>query len=413
VALLSGTGATSEAVEVGLGERLGRSAAAYQHYMQRMVWPVNLAMPCLRPAQWPLAELVSATIVVATLTPGAVWQGRRQPWLLVGWFWFLGTLIPVIGLVPVGVHAVADRYTYFPLIGLFLALACCAAENVNRLRLGRAALAVAAGIVLLSCVAATRAQIQFWRDSETLFRHAIAVNPENYIAHDAVGLHLFKQGKTDEAIWAYETALRINPLYDVAHGGLARALAEQKRYDEAVAHYETALRLRPNDVKTRNNFGSVLLLQGHYEAAARQFEEVTRLQPNHAQAQNNLAICCKKLGRIGDAITHYRVALRLQPDAPEALNNLAWLLAAHPDARFRSGAEAVTLATRVCELTKYQNPVPLATLAAAYAETGRFREAVAFAEQAQAVTKGAPGALAEQLTAMLEAFRASRPYHAE
>jgi protein O-mannosyl-transferase len=413
VMLLSASGATREVVEVGLGERFGRAAAAYQHYLAKMFWPCNLTMPYLRPGRWPLAEIVSAAIILVALTLGAVWQWRRRPWLLVGWCWFLGMLIPVIGLVPVGVHAMADRYTYFPLIGLFLALACCAAELGRRSRLAPASLAVVAAAILVGCLAATRAQVRFWRDSETLFRHAIAVNPANYIAHGAVGLHLFNHGKAAEAIGHYERAIQINPLYDVGHSSLARALADLKRYDEAVAHFEIALRLRPDDVKTRNNFGGVLLLQGRYEAAAREFEEVARLQPDHARSHNNLAICCKKLGRIGDAITHYREALRLQPDSPEALNNLAWLLAAHPEARFRNGTEAVTLATRVCELTRYQNPVPLASLAAAYAEIGRYPEAISFAEQAQAPTKDSPGALAERLSAMLEAFRAGHPYRAE
>ena len=173
------------------------------------------------------------------------------------------------------------------------------------------------------------------------------------------------------------------------------------------------LRLHPDDAGAHNNLGNVLALQGKPEEAVRQFEEAVRLKPDHAVARNNLAISCKKLGRTARRSAHYREAIRLKPDFLEPLNNLAWLLAAHPDARFRNGAEAVGLATRACELTKYQNPTPLATLAAAYAETGRFPEAVSFAEQAQELAKGGQGALAERLAAMLEAFRAGRPYYAE
>jgi Flp pilus assembly protein TadD len=157
----------------------------------------------------------------------------------------------------------------------------------------------------------------------------------------------------------------------------------------------------------------VLAQQGKHEAAVRQFEAAVRLKPDHAGAHNNLAISCKKLGRISEAIAHYREALRLEPNSPPALNNLAWTLAAQPDARFRNGAEAVGLATRACELTQYRNPTPLATLAAAYAETGRFPEAISFAERAQEAAKGAQGALADRLSAMIEAFRAGQPYHAE
>jgi Flp pilus assembly protein TadD len=203
----------------------------------------------------------------------------------------------------------------------------------------------------------------------------------------------------------------MNPLYDAAHSNLGRALAGQRRYDEAVTHFETALSLRPDDVKTRNNLGNVLAQQGRHAEAVREFEEALRLNPDHVTAHNNVAISYKKLGRIGEAIAHYREAIRLQPDSVEAINNLAWLLAAHPDAQFRNGAEAVPLATRACELTKYQNPVALTTLAAAYAETGQFQTAISFAERAQELAKGSQGALAERLSAMLEAFRAGRPYY--
>jgi Flp pilus assembly protein TadD len=178
-----------------------------------------------------------------------------------------------------------------------------------------------------------------------------------------------------------------------------------------VTHFETALSLRPDDVKTRNNLGNVLAQQGRHAEAVREFEEALRLNPDHVTAHNNVAISYKKLGRIGEAIAHYREAIRLQPDSVEAINNLAWLLAAHPDAQFRNGAEAVPLATRACELTKYQNPVALTTLAAAYAETGQFQTAISFAERAQELAKGSQGALAGRLSAMLEAFRAGRPYY--
>ncbi len=222
----------------------------------------------------------------------------------------------------------------------------------------------------------------------TPFRHALEATHGNYVAHNGLRLHLFKQGRVEEAIIHYEAAPQINPLYDVAHSNLGRALAEQRRYDQAVAHFEAALRVRPDDVKTLNNLGSVLVLQGRPEEAVRHFEKVLRLQPDRSGAHNNLAISCKKLGRIGEAIAHYREALRLQPDSLEALNNLAWMLAAHPDAQFRNGTGAVQLATRACELTRYQHPIPLGTLAAAYAETGRFPEAVSFAERAQELAKG-------------------------
>jgi protein O-mannosyl-transferase len=410
--LLSRAGATSEGPDVGLGVRLARSFIAYQHYLLKMVWPTGLALPYLRPAQWPVWESLSGIALVGALSCAAVWQGRRRPYLLVGWFWFLSTLVPVIGLVPVGSSAVADRYTYFSLVGLFVAGVWAAADVAQGRPYRFSALALAGSAVLVGCLVATHAQLRVWRDSETLYRHALAVTRDNYVAHNGFGLDLFKRGKVDDAISQYEAALQINPLYDVAHSNLGRALAEQKRYDEATGHFETSLSLQPSDAKTRNNFGSLLVLQGRYEEAVRQFEEAVRLQPDHAPAHNNLAISCKKLGRMGEAIAQYREALRLQPDSIEALNNLAWILATFPEAQFRNGTEAVELATRACELTQYQNPIPLGTLATAYAEAGRLQEALSFAERAQELANRGPPALVARMSAMLEAFRAGRPYHA-
>ena len=136
-----------------------------------------------------------------------------------------------------------------------------------------------------------------------------------------------------------------------------------------------------------------------------------RLKPNHAGAYNNLAISCKKLGRIGEAIAHYRETMRLQPDYLEPLNNLAWMLATHPDAQFRNGTEAVQLATRACELTRYENPIPLGTVAAPYAAAGQFKEAIVYAERAQQLAEGRQPALAARFSAMLEAVRAGHPYY--
>src|SRR5439155_10973695 len=159
--------------------------------------------------------------------------------------------------------------------------------------------------------------------------------------------------------------------------------------------------------------GNVLFLLGRYAEARAQFAEVVRLDPNHAEAHNNLALACRKLGQTAEAIPHFRQAIQLKPDFPAALNNLAWVLAANPDGHFRNGLEAVQLATRACELTRYEQPVMLATLAAAYADAARFSEAASFAEQAQARAPRGESALAKRLQSMLDAFRAGRPYYAD
>jgi tetratricopeptide (TPR) repeat protein len=443
----SGGGAVVPVAVLPFPQRLANAILAYVGYLEKMFWPAHLTILYPLREAVPTGTVIFSGAVLATVTAWVAWNFRRRPYLAVGWFWFLGMLVPVIGLVQVGMQRMADRYTYLPLIGVFVMLAWEIPERLGKRRLSRKILAALASLTLLACVAATNRQLGYWKDSEHLFGHALEVAPANYIALDNYGRALLKQNKLPEALQSFAAAVALAPDLDAARCDLGTTLLEQGKYDEAADQFlrvlelqpdhvaallqlgltrgrqgrlqqaaeafSRALRLRPNDASAHNNLGNVLAQQGKHEEAVRQFEETVRLQPDHAGAHNNLAISCKKLGRIAEAIAHYREALRLEPNSLPALNNLAWTLAAHPDARFRNGAEAVGLATRACELTKYQNPTPLATLAAAYAETGQFREAVSFAEQARAPTKGSQGVLADRLSAMLESFRAGRPYHAE
>jgi protein O-mannosyl-transferase len=428
-------------------QRLANAAVACTGYLEQAFWPANLAILYPLAGDVPLGKLVVSVVVLAAITGWAVWSWRQRPHLGVGWFWYLGMLVPVIGLVQVGMQRMADRYTYLPLIGVFVMLAWEIPERLGKWRWGRHVLAAAAALVLVAGVAATSRELSYWKDSERLFGRALEVAPANYIALDNYGRALLKQRKLPEAIQAFRAAVDLRPDLDPSRCGLGSALQEQGKYEEAAEQFvrvlelqpdnvvallqlglmrgrqgkleeaadllSRALRLHPNDAGAHNNLGNVLLLQGKYAEAARQLEAALRLQPNHTGALNNLALACKKLGRTDEALAHYREALRLQPDSLESLNNLAWTLAAHPDARFRNGPEAVSLATRACELTRYQNPTPLATLAAAYAETGQFREAISFAQTAQAATTGVQSPLTVRLAAMLEAFRAGRAYHAE
>ncbi len=440
-------GAVVPVAVLAFPQRLANAIVAYAGYLEKMFWPAHLTILYPLGGDVPTGALILWGAVLAAVTAWVMRNFRCRPYLAVGWCWYLGMLVPVIGLVQVGMQRMADRYTYLPLIGVFVMFAWEIPERLGKWRLSRNVLAAVASLALAACVAATSRQLGYWKDSEHLFGHALEVTPANYITLDNYGRALLKQGKLPEALRSFGAAVALAPELDAARCGLGTTLMEQGKYDEAADQFlrvlelqpdhiiaqlqlgiirgrqgklEQAaeafshmLRLHPDDAGAHNNLGNVLAQQGKHEAAVQQFEEAVRLKPDHAGAHNNLAISCKKLGRIAEAIAHYREALRLEPNSLPALNNLAWTLAAHPDARFRNGAGAVRLATRACELTKYQNPTPLATLAAAYAETGRFQEAVSFAERAQEAANGGQGALADRLSAMLEAFRAGGSYHAE
>jgi cytochrome c-type biogenesis protein CcmH/NrfG len=323
--------------------RGGNALVSYVRYLGMMVWPVNLAVFYPHPGALPLRVVVSAGLMLAGVTVWVMRAARVRPSLAVGWLWYVGTLLPVIGLVQVGLQARADRYTYLPLLGLFVMAAWGLADWLGRWRWGRVALAGGAVAVISACAAATGQQVAVWRNSVTLFEHALAAGWESPLAH-----------------------------YNLAH-----ALAKQGRTAEAITQYREALRLKPDEPKTHDNLGLLLADQG----------------------------------RTAEAIAEIREALRLKPDRPGPLNNLAWILAANPEAELRDGAGAVRLAERACKLTAYQEAGLLDTLAVAYAEAGRFPEALATAEKAVGIaTRNGEESLAEEIRSRLPLYRAGRPY---
>ncbi len=243
------------------------------------------------------------------------------------------------------------------------------------------------------------------------YRAALKVVPRSELAHCGLGQALSKEGKADEAAKQFEEALRVHPDYVPALLQFGVLHARQRNVDEAAKLLSEAVRLQPDNPLAHNYLGNALSQQSHAEEAAAQFEMALRLKPDFALAHNNLAITCKKLGRNADAISHYQAAIQLEPNFLEPLNNLAWTLATAPDASLRNGREAVVLAARACELTRYQKPLPLATMAAACAETGRFGDALVFAERAQQLS-GGQGPVATIAVGMLEDFRANRPHRA-
>ena len=437
------SGAVESLDQLPLASRLANALAAYSAYLGQMFWPMNLSVfyPHLPVPPW---QVVSSTLLWACLTVLCLRQARPRPWLLVGWAWFCVMLLPVIGLVQVGWQARADRYTYLPLIGAFIMLAWGVAEFFPRSRACRLCPILGAALVLGACLAVTRLQLKHWQNSVALFSHALKVTSGNWLAHNNLGTALAEQGKMDEAVEHFRAALQLNPAYDDALNNLGRFLAEQGKWDEAQTRLAALVRRNPRHAGAHRNLGHVLLAEGAAADGVAQYALARQLQPDDPTTPEDLAAVLAQpaesqlappylrqalellptaemrarvagawagQGKLPSAVQGYRAALALQPQSPELLNNLAWLLATCPVANVRDGTEAVRLGERACELTRFKRPLMVGTLAAAYAEAGRFAEAVATARQAGALAaESGDGALAAKNQALLELYRAGRPY---
>jgi Tfp pilus assembly protein PilF len=312
---------------IPLNLRAANAVVSYAAYIGKMLWPARLAVfyPYVRPLpEWWVA---GACLGLVAVSVAVLWAGQRRPYLPVGWFWYLGTLVPVIGLVQVGSQPIADRYTYLPLIGLFIVVAWGVPDLLIRWPLGRVALPAAAVVAISGCAIAAWAQLQNWESSAALWTHALEVTTGNNVAYNNLGNVLAKQGKFDDAIAQYSEALRIKPDYAFAHNNLGRVLASQGRAGEAIEHYSQALRIEPDYADAHNNLGIVLADQGKLDQAIAHYSRALHIKPDFADAHNNLGIALAKGGRADEAIHEFLEALRIKPGYPEAHNNLGIVLA--------------------------------------------------------------------------------------
>ena len=355
-------GAMLTARDLPLGARVENALISCLRYIGKMVWPSHLAGLYLRSGQWPLWLAALAGVVVLIVSIFVVGQRHRRPWLAVGWLWYLGTLAPVLGLVQVGMQTMADRFTYVPLIGLFIMASWGAGEVARLWRAPVPAVGGAAILVLTACLLLSARQIGFWKDSETLFRRMIAVTKNNYMAHFNLANCCARAGKAGEAAAHYEAALEEDPNYAEAHNNYGGLLLDEKRYDEAIRHYSAAVRINPQYLyyfnlanaladaasarrdtnefaeavsaygqalqlnpaasEAHNNLGMTWEAQGREAEAAREFAEAARLKPDFEAAHFNLANALTRLGRRDEAIAEYRAAVRLDPDRAESHNSL-------------------------------------------------------------------------------------------
>ena len=437
-------GAVTTIENLPFDARLSNAVVSYIAYIVKMVWPVGLAVlyPFKHISLW---QSLPAFLVLVVTTVVAVLLIRRRRYFAVGWLWYLGTLVPVIGLVHVGSLCLADRYTYIPLIGLFMIAAWAVGDFCHRREALRFVSGLVALLLLSGMFAVTRNQLNYWRDSLSLFRRAIQVTENNYFMHNNLGAELVKAGRLDEAIGHYRRVLQINPNFAEAHNNLGLALAEKGQLDEAIGyyrralqtdpknaevhdnlgvalaergemdeaidHYQRALQINPQNANVHNNLGFLFAGRGQLDEAIDHYRSAVEIDPDFAKAHINLGFELSKRGQLDEAISHYHQAIKMRPRDSAAMNNLAWILATATDPMLRDPAEAIRLAEKACDLTGHKNTVFLNTLAVAYFYANKFDDAVSTAEKALELAEATGNEnLAQEIRGRLELFKKGKSH---
>jgi protein O-mannosyl-transferase len=423
-------GAVSSLELISVQSRIANALVAYVRYLYLTLWPAHLCVLYPYSRQLAVGAVIAAVLLLAGLSWCFLWRARRQPFLSVGWLWFLGTLVPTIGLVQVGSQAMADRYTYIPSIGLFL-LVVWGAEAVVTLRPGGGRLVAVAGVAALAaCMVCTRVQLPYWKDSESLYRRAIAVTRDNYVAYDGLGsaleakgliaealaaysesvrlkprypdghydlgTALMRQGKLDEAIRHLAAAVEAKPAFAHAHINLGKALLEQGKLDQAAVHFGQAVRLTPDDPEAQYNLGTLLLMQGSLDPAIGALSEALRLKAGYGEAHGNLGIAFMRQGKPEQGAAHFAAAVRLNAGDPEARFNLGLALLELNRPGEAAGQFSESLRLRP------DSPVLHYHLALALVRQGKEQEALAHARNARDLAQAAGQvALAAEAEALL------------
>lgn len=310
-------------VHFSIAYRLGNAAISYLRYLGKLVYPLELAFFYPHPKSWPTLLIAIAVILLLAASYAVVKLRHRFPFLLVGWFWYLAMLVPVIGLIQVGRQSIADRYSYLPSLGFLLGAVWASCRLVScRAQFVRPFFTLGIGILVL-CIVLTREQIRHWHDDESLARRALAVTTDNYLALDLLGAALVQQGKPAEALPLHEAALRLKPDYFEGHCHAGVALDSLGRLDEAIGHFEQALRLQPAHAETLYNFARTLERSNQLEAARQKYLACLTTRPNYADAHYNLGLLLGRMGRYAESVQAFQNTLRLTPKSADAENNLA------------------------------------------------------------------------------------------
>lgn len=351
---------------VPLTARLENALQSYVIYIGQMFWPARLAAIYTFPEKISTISVLAAAVIILTISALVIANLRQRPYYAVGWFWYLGTLVPVIGLVQVGFQSHADRYMYIPMIGLSIALAWGAADAVERWPAIRTTVAPVFALSCLSCMVLAFQQTSYWRNTETLYQHAVDVTSDNWMAEGYLGSYLMKRpGRRAEAVQHLEAALRIHPDTSATHNNLGLCMLDAGLYDAALTHFQTAMRLEPGTAAPLNNAGLSLMRKGDYAGAIPYLTAALRAEPDAMEIHEHLGIAFSMVpGRDSEAISNFEQAIRLNPG--------------FADARYRLGL--------------------------LFAKTGRIQDAISQLEAAQQIQQS------PEISEALEKLRLSRPH---
>lgn len=311
---------------ITLPMRIINAIVSYVAYLGKFFWPVNLAVFYPYQHSFPLWQIFGSVFILLGVSFAVVYLAKRIPFLLVGWLWYLVTLFPVIGLLQAGAQARADRYTYLPSIGIALMLVWGLLNLMPGEKQRKMILLPVAVIVLVIFTILTWQQCGQWKNSFSIFSHALSVTENNYLAHNNIGIALAEEGRNDQAISHYLAALEINPFYDSAHGNLGVTLAASGKNEEAIARYLEAIKINPANYSAHSNLGVILAAQGKNEEAIARYLEAVKIDTASADAHYNLANLLMKQGKMDEAVNHYREAIKINPEHGDAHYNFAEVL---------------------------------------------------------------------------------------
>jgi Flp pilus assembly protein TadD len=302
--------------------RIENAFVSYARYLGKTVWPVTMANPYPYPGHWPVTMVVLSVLLFASLCAAAVLFARKWPFVFTGWFWFAGMLVPVIGLVQVGIQSMADRYAYLPIIGLLVIVVWSLALLAVRWKISAAPVAVGVFVILAASAVKTRAQLGYWQNDGVLFNHALAVTKNNFVACINLGTWLSKNGRIPEALAQYDTALKMSPEDPLIWYDVGNAHASLGDWDEAISDYRHALQFTPDKPNLLNNLGCALMAKNQLPEAIASIEAALKAKPDFAYAHNSLGTAFFKQGRFDESAQEFTAALKLAPDNPQFYANL-------------------------------------------------------------------------------------------